>query len=876
MELNNESVLNVLKSGDKSKTIDLLEHLTYKKFKELSNIYDDFVELVGRSVGNNGFHYLVCGFSNEDIWDLFDKFRSEIKQVDDVGFIQAVEYASYRCSDNTTTKIRDNFVIADVRRSKEESNKFLEYIFNEYEDRLSNITEYHVLLHFLVNMLDRGIDEKVLERYVFYNNTKLKEAFKLCDNNRLFDLFEGFGTKGQIFLLNHFYDEVYNHEGFKGLCNCLNDGVLVYLYKRNPSVISKIELRHFLRNRELNDETKEIIDKYDIEDLNNIFSNHMWGPVSNVRYVEKRFVDRMICDGVIETIGEDTPLFSNIYLKNLKEIRLLIEEKKITRNSEIYKSHFKVFYKYLVNNKHLGELDEIGVREIEKLFFRVLRKDGLWSIKELNSLSMIALFNRVGIIERWANQFSVEQILRFSVKEHKKLCELVKSNNKENARDCEQYVLKLMLLVGYQRAEYMLRIDSDIETLHHLVGGVSVRDIKIDNEGNPIVDNKFINLLFKDKDHNRVKLMLENKDSELYKYFPRIVNEWEAIKLSNKNKSLKEVIEFLKNGGVEVPSRYYRLKDSFKLIGRTNELILETFRLHDEMLERVESTIPRVKGNVNGYEYEVVRYDDMEGLTVGNATDCCFTVRGVSQTSLRHALTSKNGRILTVKKNGELLAHSWLWRNGNVLCLDNIEISKKINQVDFLEVYEEFASKIVEASIGCEGENQGITNVLIGGDLSESKYKGIGVYPCYVKGAFCGNPNVTYKENLPTPIEDGLYSDAKRCQWLIKGKGDFSFYQSDYYYMDERKEILEYDDNKKDDWELIGLINKKITALKIIKENKEDVSKIDVRSYKKVYCGEDFYVLVDKNGNVESFTCAYDDRSTKEMEIILSLVNKKR
>lgn len=872
MELNNEEILDILNGDDDSKKIDTLRGLTYEKFKELLKVDKNIVKCVIRIGKNNGLYYLTDNFSTEDIWDLYDNFSDEIKSVDDGDFIQIVEYAGYRCGDNTTSRV-GSYVFADVKEQKEAHLKFLEHIFVKYEDRLANITSYSTLLHFLVNMLDKGVNKDLLDKFIFNNKDKIKDAFKMCDNSGLFDLFEGFDTNKQIYLLSHFFDEVYNHDGFRGLCNCLHDDTLVYIYKKDNSSISKISLHHFLRGT-LDDEKKNIVDKYQIEELSIVFSLNSWCKKDNVRYIENMFMDKIACDGQLEEILENTSVFSRTYLKNLKEIRKMIENRKITRHSEVYKEHFKVFYKYLVESKHLGELGQEGVGEIEKLFFRILKKDGLWSIKELNSLSMIALFNRVGIVKMWANQFSVEQILKYSVKEHKKLCEIIKSNNKENIGDYEQYVLKLMLLVGYQRAEYILSADSDIETLHHLVGNVGVKDIKMDDEGNPIVDNKFINLLFKDKDHNRVKLMLENKGSDLYKFFPRIVNEWESIKLSNKNKSLKEVIEFLKNGGVVVPLKYYRLEDSFKLIGRTNELVLETFRLHDEMLKRVESTIPRVKGKINDYEYEVLRYDDMEGLTVGNATDCCFTVRGASQTSLRHALTSKNGRILTVKKNGELLAHSWLWRNGNTLCLDNIEISKKIKQVDFLEVYEEFASRIVEESIKCEGSN-GIVNVLIGGDINGNKYKGIDKYPSYVKNALSNNSKVIYSEYLVSPIEEGLYSDAKSCQWLIKGSGDFSLYQSDYYYKDERKVVLEYDDSKKDDWDFIRFLNKKVNALKIIKENREDIAKIDVRDFSKVFSGEDFYVLVDKKGSVESFVSSNDDRANKEMESIL-ICNKKR
>ena len=693
MELSNEEILSILKNGDLIKKGETLKGLSYEKIKELYEIDKNIIRYIAND-SVNGFTSAVRGFSNKEIIDFYNYFYDEINLVDETSFAHGFENLAYFYADQDVSGPRaENFLEA-----RKKSLEFLEYIFVKYEDKLANIESPSLIVHLLVNMLDRGLSKALLNKFMSNNEAKIKSVISKCDHNYLFDIFEGLNSDCQKFLLDCFYDEIINHEGFKGLCCCLHNDVLVHLCDKDIRNISKIELRHFLRKK-LDDKTKSIVSMYPLEDLSNAFES--WEPAECVREVEKIFRDKIVCDGEIENISEDTSLFSKVYFKNLKEMSVLIENKTITRNSEIYKEHFKIFYKYLVKSKNLGELDAAKIREIEKLFFRITKSEGLWILKKIDGISSIALVNRIGVIERWANNFSFEQLLKYNVKEHKRLCEIVKNGNPSNNQEYEPYVLKLMLLVGHKRAENILKMDNDIETLHHLVGNVHVKDIKLADNGDPILDNKFISLLFKDKDHNRIRLMLENKDSDLYKFFPRIVDEWEVIRISNKNKSLKEVIEFLKNGGVIVPPRYYRLDNSFNLIGRRNDIVLETFNLHDEMLKRVESTIPRIKGTVNGYEYEVLRYDDMEGLTVGNTTDCCFTVKGVSQTSLRHALTSENGRILTVKKNGELLAHSWLWRNGNLLCLDNIEISKKIKSVDFIEVYEDFADKVVEESIAC-------------------------------------------------------------------------------------------------------------------------------------------------------------------------------
>ena len=138
------------------------------------------------------------------------------------------------------------------------------------------------------------------------------------------------------------------------------------------------------------------------------------------------------------------------------------------------------------------------------------------------------------------------------------------------------------------------------------------------------------------------------------------------------------------------------------------------------------------------------------------------------------------------------------------------------------------------------------------------------------------HPNAIRVNELPIPIEEGLYSDAKLCQWLIKGSGDFSFYKSDFYYKDERKEVLEYNDRKKNDWDFIKLLNKKVNALRFIKDKdgKSELSKIDIRYYDKVYCNDDWYVLVDKTGVSEYFVYSNDERANEELGCVLKSLKK--
>ena len=125
---------------------------------------------------------------------------------------------------------------------------------------------------------------------------------------------------------------------------------------------------------------------------------------------------------------------------------------------------------------------------------------------------------------------------------------------------------------------------------------------------------------------------------------------------------------------------------------------------------------------------------------------------------------------MVVKKGNEILAHSWIWRNGNLLCLDNIEISKKINSVDFLDIYLQVADELIKTSYQSEGIEHCIKNITIGFTNFDKQIKGIEQYPCLIAkncnledkdfGSRLGS-NRQFVDVLPQPIEEVEYSDSK-------------------------------------------------------------------------------------------------------------------
>lgn len=817
---------------------------------------------------------LVDDFSNEEVYCFFNDFYSEINEkMDNCKFVNLYLYAKRVIFENLRKEeVNSEFYYDQVfMKSKKIEGEFSLMLIEKYRDKIAGLEARPFLSFFNSVVRTDAFQTEEFKVFLQENIYKLKNIYQNARMGDLWDYFDDAGFDSTKIIFDHFGDIIVNRSDFSELFISINSKVLCEFYKKDKQSFKNIDISQWLKFVEFNEDLKYVLEDYNINSLQDIFNFKMWVNNKSLAVVENKFRNDIVVDGCLLEINDDTSIFSNEYVKNLKELKSMIANKSVGRENDIYKKHFKLFCNYLVNEKIVDSINENNCKDIEIYFNHIIKGANLSDLKRFNNMKKVILFNRVGKSEFFnPEEFSEEQLRKYNVKEHKMLYKRYEQKKYE-LFSYKSLTLKLLLLFGYKRAEYILSlIGNELPVLEHLVGNVDVSNIVIDDRGNPVLNNKIINLLFKDQEHKRIELMLKNKENDLYKYFPRIFNEWEMIKVNEKDKSLNCIVEYLKSDDICVCVKYYRLKGLFKYIGCKNEIVKETLNLHDKMIRRISSTIPRVSGKVNEYTYEILKLDDMEGLTVGNKTNCCFTVKGNAYSSLIHSLTNKNGRILVVKKDGKLVAHSWLWRNGNVLCLDNVETDLK--EINFIDVYEKFAADILDLSLQEEGEETCLSNVMMGRTSFDKKILGLEKYPMFVlKGDEIDVKRDIVVDKLPFVEGQDLYSDAKKRQVLIKGDGDFKFYDCDYDYLDEREDVLFYDCCNEN---YVDEINDTINALRYLKfesENKLDSFKlIDVEDYKKAWCNKDWFILVDKKDNVEKYSLFYDQRCKNEIKNILN------
>ena len=254
---------------------------------------------------------------------------------------------------------------------------------------------------------------------------------------------------------------------------------------------------------------------------------------------------------------------------------------------------------------------------------------------------------------------------------------------------------------------------------------------------------------------------------------------------------------------------------------------------------RVFSSIPRIENVFNDYSYEITRLDDPLPVVIGKLTDCCQELDNMAETVMEHSMVDKHGRIFEIKdKFGNIVAQSWVWRNQNVLCFDNIEIPDKaftrasregIDEQKFTdtiyEIYRRAANEMIEKDKIIYKE------LLEMGKISIEEYEALKLAKVTV-GLGYNDIAESLKRNakedkgeVATPLEfkppielsHGLYTSDSKTQYIISGDENvpksnvetFAVYADDFVIYDDsnmtevNQEILqqlEYATNKDNDY----------------------------------------------------------------------------
>ena len=174
---------------------------------------------------------------------------------------------------------------------------------------------------------------------------------------------------------------------------------------------------------------------------------------------------------------------------------------------------------------------------------------------------------------------------------------------------------------------------------------------------------------------NRV---LDDPDSP--RLLSRMQRHFDEIQALNSNRVLTwelavGYVKTAKYDGAQVGSE--RLTEVASFTGYDQKEFETLQRIYNYGRQRVYSSIPRIAGEKGKFHYEILRLDDPLAMCIGTLSDCCQELGNCAEVDMEHSMVDRHGRVFIVKDElGNIVAQSWVWRNKDVLCFDNIEIPK--------------------------------------------------------------------------------------------------------------------------------------------------------------------------------------------------------
>lgn len=306
---------------------------------------------------------------------------------------------------------------------------------------------------------------------------------------------------------------------------------------------------------------------------------------------------------------------------------------------------------------------------------------------------------------------------------------------------------------------------------------------------------------FRDFIINNIEEILTSSD--YISYISSIQKQWTEIKAFNRNRTLTLdlALAYVKSNdyiGVEVGNE--KLAAVSNQTGYSQDDFDVLQQIYNYGKTRIFNSIPNLKGKEGDYTYEMLRLDDPLALVVGTLTDCCQEIGNHAEMCVEHSTVSKHGRIFVIKdKEGAVVAQSWVWRNKNVICFDNIEIPDKqmINngiprgQEDH-GIRNEFTDQVLNIYIKAaneliEEDNKKYSELLKQGKITEEQYESLklkkvttGEGYSNVKGSFVLVKEDTSKKltrplafEPPIQLDRALYvGDSADTQYILAGDKD--------------------------------------------------------------------------------------------------------
>ncbi len=788
-------------------------------------------------------------------------------------------------------------------------------IFTLYEDKLSS----EELAYLCMNMENPDICEKIIKRSYKKLRKEIRKTLYVPSRyiDELSDIWEINEWEVKPRYKDKHYEakmsEV-NPYVLKIFYKYFKDDLKYYIYGkiekfdyRQMIETDKATLFNIIQNCLKNNyEVDDLLHVLKTSELNNIKLTNRLTKATWIKLLKNKEIFKKIITKEEPTF-KDSPKkikpFQDSFLKFLEENNITnfnIEKINVNKIDTIY------CYEYLIAINHLSEetyndnkknylfllcfklflqeflkeyedtLTNKDLEYLERIFRRGIQNKNIYKILDIKNRKNLIHNYKTNDLLQYPEMVNINSIEKYSVKQYRNIKEIVnnivieKSNKKIFIDEALKSYTHMLIdkSVNNKLDEYIL-ISLDL-----LDYDATVKLIKYNiNTWKGIIDNikgksdtfyiafKELILNLKEEDKNKI---LEDYSLETYiSVFEKILVSGKKPTLNNINKVIKSIKKLLVPYNVHIEENLERLNYVAK--GEPFLEKLNGIKLYEEYRKRLKSSIPDCRGKYNNLDYQLVDLHDKEIISNGigkyllpdnKKASSCLTPNGKAQTCLRHGAINPNGRFFKITRNGKIVAYSWVWRCGDVLCFDNIELTEEIEKVKdpelaIYEIYLQAAKTITE--ITRQEKNKGIKLVLIGRN------------PIDIKNKYIDNlkPLKSLSNNMfkPSSKEELYLKDSSENQVILYGEYSDKLDTDDVepIYLYERPKVQEFKDIDEDTLEeRINSIYYDYCLQNSIKyhylENK----------YKSGYIGEDWFIGRKKDNSFDFFYNDNDKRLFSE------------
>lgn len=570
---------------------------------------------------------------------------------------------------------------------------------------------------------------------------------------------------------------------------------------------------------------------------------------------------------LIKNIGKDdkTKLIYDDYIGAIVACGKLLKEKIIDDKNPLFIELREKFSKDLISRceKDGTYTDNISLNGI---FYRLTKGsmpfEVVYMTKKYKGLIYLTKCGQLMENADYVTNFLTdEQLVKLNISPVIKWNKTVKrkNTNADNLSFVTRMGLQLLCYFGKDKAKYLLESDMQGNLMENLFDGLKYNEIIIKDDGTSQVNEELIGFLFgygRMKETNSIiNKTIRGELLDFRKYFSEFCNEYASVKKAcNGVLSVKRIVNFFNE--VELPIKLKPDEVGFKqALGEMNtineERLKEAIGLCKDARERKFSTIPKVSGEFGNFRYEILDLDDPLAVAVGELSHCCFVVKGISYSALKHSMQSKNGRTFVVYYNGKFLTQSWVWRNGDVICFDSVEAGSPVHgmwedDIKLVDVYKIAADEMLRKSREYEDEVQQVKVVTVG------------------KADYIFKDLDSFKGNVPRPLEENVYVYDSNSQKILAGSVPKNIRYGDVgaQYFDDRKRPIIINDFEHADPDEADTVLLNVSALRYRVHQIEE--RLDLCEYAKIYSGDGWYILVGLDGNIEDGKVKNDIETDEE------------